>query len=209
MLLEKIILGVTLAAPIGPVSLEMIRRGLNHGFLSAFIVRVGGAFGNTLCLIMATFGLSLLTQSPVIMNICALLGAIVLIYLGIKSLLKTKSIDVNFSEKSATHSYLSGLMTGFVVSIANPIGIMFWISIFAASYQPDAYTSHAMSLFQNSAIIVGVLLWGVLLSGLLEVGKRFFSNRFIKLITFGAGLMLVYFGLKYGIRAGSALYAIM
>lgn len=209
MLLEKIILGVTLAAPIGPVSLEMIQRGLSHGFLSAFIVRVGGALGNTLCLVMATFGLSFLLQSPLIMNICALVGALVLIYMGLKSMLKTKSINVNLNQNTAAKSYFNGLTTGFVVSIANPIGIMFWIGIFAASFDPNAYSSHWIGLMQNTAIILGVLLWGVLLSGVLELGKRFFSNRVIQGITFAAGVMLVYFGAKFGVRAITALYHLL
>ena len=42
-ILNKILLGVTLAAPIGPVSLEMIQRGLKSGFLSSFVVRLGAA----------------------------------------------------------------------------------------------------------------------------------------------------------------------
>jgi len=34
--IEKIILGVILAAPLGPVTVEMIKRGLNRGFWAAF-----------------------------------------------------------------------------------------------------------------------------------------------------------------------------
>jgi len=205
MLLEKIALGITLAAPIGPVSLEMIQRGLKNGFLSAFVVRLGGAIGNILCLIIATFGLSFLIQSPLAMNGCSLVGAIVLMYLGIKAIIKTTHFKLNLNEETKAYTHINGLATGFVVSIANPIGIMFWISIFAASFNPNDYGSHWASLSQNTAIILGVLLWGILLSALLQLGKMFFSERAVKYISFVAGAMLIYFGMKYGFRAVSAI----
>lgn len=204
MFLEKIALGLTLAAPVGPVSLEMIQRGLKNGFLSAFVVRLGGAIGNTLCLIIATLGLGFLIQSPITMNICGFVGALVLIYLGIKAIFKTARFKLHFAEEAKTYTHLNGLATGFVVSIANPIGIMFWVSIFTASFNPSDYTSHWASLSENAAIILGVLLWGVFLSGLLHLGKMFFSERLVKYISFAAGLMLIYFGMKYGLRVVNA-----
>ena len=46
-----------LAAPIGPVSLEMIQRGLKSGFLSSFVVRLGAAVGNLLCLLVSYYSI--------------------------------------------------------------------------------------------------------------------------------------------------------
>jgi threonine/homoserine/homoserine lactone efflux protein len=65
MILEKIILGITLAAPIGPVTIEMISRGLERGFWAAFQIRLGAAAGNVLWLVGAFFGLSSLIQYPI------------------------------------------------------------------------------------------------------------------------------------------------
>ena len=210
MLLEKILLGITLAAPIGPVSIEMIKRGLSKGFWGAFVVRAGGAMGNTLCLIGAYFGASLLVNSETKIGLASLAGALVLIYLGAKSLLDKRThhfhshINQNTSE-APVYQLSDGLLTGFILSIANPIGIIFWLSIFAASIDKSGETKAWVGLLQNFAVIGGVLIWGLVLSSILEVGKRFFNQKWIKVITTVAGAMLIYFGLKYAYKAADLL----
>ncbi len=199
MLIEKILLGITLSAPIGPVSLEMIKRGLNKGFLAAFVVRLGGAMGNTLCLLAAYFGLSMFINSDVKMAIGCLIGSLVLFYLGIKSLLDKRIHQLNVN-KDELFSVRNGLMTGFILSLANPIALVFWLSIFAATLDHNNPTHSLEGLFHNFAIILGVLLWGLCLSAFLELGKRFFNHKLINIITMAAGLMLIGFGLKYGYK---------
>jgi L-lysine exporter family protein LysE/ArgO len=215
MLLEKLLLGVTLAAPIGPVSIEMIKRGLSKGFLSAFVVRLGGAMGNSLCLIAAYFGASLFMNSDTKMGLCSLIGALVLGYLGIKSILDKRAHQYNASASTTNDSnnseygLSSGLLTGFILSIVNPIGIVFWLSIFAASVDQSGETKAWVGLAQNFVVIAGVLTWGVMLSGLLEIGKRFFNPKWIKMINLAAGVMLIYFALKYTYKAAQYLLPIL
>jgi threonine/homoserine/homoserine lactone efflux protein len=214
LVLEKLLLGVTLAAPIGPVSIEMIKRGLSKGFLSAFVVRLGGAMGNSLCLIAAYFGASLFMNSDTKMGICSLIGALVLGYLGVKSILDKRTHqynspvaptnNANNTINQKEYNLANGLLTGFILSIVNPIGIVFWLSIFAASVDQSGETKALLGLAQNFVVIAGVLTWGVMLSGLLEIGKRFFNPKWIKMINLAAGVMLIYFALKYMYKA--ALY---
>tara|TARA_R110002110_G_scaffold415856_3_gene658464 strand:+ start:42845 stop:43471 length:627 start_codon:yes stop_codon:yes gene_type:complete len=199
MIIEKILLGVSLSAPIGPVSLEMIKRGLKDGFLSAFIIRLGGSIGNMLCLVAAYFGLGLMNQSPLLMSLCGLLGSVVLIYMGAKAFLDKRNHSFKHTENTGSETILNGLLTGFVLSIANPIGIVFWLSIFAASLSVEQVsTSSWFGLLENTTIILGVLLWGALLSSFLELGKRYFTDKIIHLVTLCAGLLLIGFGAKYG-----------
>jgi L-lysine exporter family protein LysE/ArgO len=211
-MIEKILLGVALSAPIGPVSLEMIKRGLEKGFLGAFIVRLGGAVGNTLCLVAAYFGLRLFMHSPTTSAFCMFFGSLVLIYLGAKACLK-KHVAPLHTQNTVPSSYnlADGLITGFVLSLANPVAMVFWLGIFAATSQvsdPEATTS-LWGLIENLPIIGGVLLWGAFLSALLEVGSRFFNQKTILLITRLAGLMLIYFGLKYGYKAVNAVLSMV
>lgn len=206
MIIEKILLGISLSAPIGPVSLEMIKRGLNGGFLMAFIIRVGGSLGNMLCLIAAYFGLGLMSESPQVLNFCGLLGSMVLIYMGAKALINRKNHHVRTSTARDRHTILNGLMTGFILSIVNPIGIMFWLSIFAASMSAENIRNASwFGLLENTTIILGVLLWGVFLSSFLELGKKYFTDKMIHRITLCAGILLIVFGFKYGLYAVKAI----
>ncbi|MBS0286890.1 MAG: LysE family transporter [Proteobacteria bacterium] len=204
MFIEKILLGISLSAPIGPVSIEMIKRGLQKGFWGAFVVRLGGAVGNTLCLIAAYFGLGLLIHSEKDVAICSLAGSLVLMYLGIKSLFDKRKHEFSENEDNSI-DVLNGMFTGFILSIANPIGLLFWVTIFAATLDHVNGVQNLEGLFENSSIILGVLIWGAFLSGLLEIGKRVFNNKLISWITTVAGLMLFGFGLKFAYKAISLL----
>ncbi len=200
MFFEKVVLGITLAAPIGPVSLEMIKRGLRNGFLGAFIVRLGGAIGNTLCLVAAYFGLGLIAHSSPTLAVCSLAGSFVLIYLGLKSFLDKRSHLLSLKLDIPNYSLGNGLLTGFVLALANPIAVIFWLGIFAATLNHSESKSW-IGLVENFAIIGGVLVWGACLSTTLELGKRFFNQKLIQIITMIAGIMLIYFGAKYGYKA--------
>ena len=191
-ILKKLILGMTLAAPIGPVSVEMIKRGLRHGFLAAFSVRLGGALGNCLCLLAAYYGLSFLISYPILFNSLGIVGSLLLIYMGYKSLQKTAD-DLSFD---ATTNMTNGLRWGLYLAIANPFAFIFWTGIFAATLDSTQGMNHRV-FFENLLIIVGVLIWGAGLSTVLGFGHRFLNKKVIVRLSQLAALFMFYFGLKY------------
>lgn len=212
MILEKIILGVSLAAPIGPVSAEMIKRGLKNGFWAAFNIRIGGAIGNSVCLIAAFFGLSALTQYKMAFSLIGLTGAVLLFYMGITTILKTfKEINLeskdNIQNRAVSSDWLSNsLVLGFILAVANPIAIAFWLGIGAAGLNS---TLEIFGFLQNFLIIAGVLLWGGVLSLSLEFGRRLVTDTALKVITFISGTILLYFGCKYGLNGAQNLLLLM
>ncbi len=203
MILQKLLLGITLAAPIGPVSVEMIKRGLQGGFWAAFNIRLGGAIGNTLCLLAAFWGLNAIQDQTHILILLGLLGSLLLVYMGGTNLLKgmkpiklDKSFEKNKSDKSSK-TLLKSLTFGFMLAIFNPVAVVFWLTIFANDVPLEDSLS-LTDLFNNFFIIGGVLLWGATLSLLLEFGRRAVNPALFKWVTVGSGAVLLYFGFKYG-----------
>ncbi len=189
---QKLLLGVTLAAPIGPVSVEMIKRGLRHGFLSAFSVRLGGALGNILCLMGAYFGLSQLFSHAWLLNTLGGIGALLLLYMGYMGFKKgIKDLDLD-----ADIDVQNGLGWGFYLAIANPVALVFWPGIFAATMDPEVGVTLS-GFFLNLFIILGVLLWGGGLSAALAFAHHKFTKNVIVRISQVAGLAMIYFGLTY------------
>jgi L-lysine exporter family protein LysE/ArgO len=198
MLLEKILLGVTLAAPIGPVSIEMINRGLRGGFFPAFSVRLGGAIGNTLCLVGAYFGLAALSLYPSLFNSLSILGALFLFYTGTMTLLRSRhKIPL---ERSQYLEVSSALRLGVILAIVNPVGIMFWCGTFAATLSESGGVSLS-GLLENFSIILGVLLWGAALSLLLQFGRQWVRERSLRIVSACAGLLMMGYAVKYGLAA--------
>lgn len=207
MILEKILLGITLAAPIGPVSIEMIKRGLEKGFWAAFKVRLGGAIGNTLCLIISYFSLSAIINKPVITSSIGLVGALYLVIMGFKNLTK-KTVSLSGAQnKFLSKIENSGLLVGFILSLANPVSIVFWLSIFASTF--SAEEAGLVNFALDLLIICGVLIWGIILSLALALGNAILSENNILIVTRIAGAFLLYFGLRYSLLNAEKIFSII
>ncbi len=193
MILEKIILGVTLAAPVGPVTIEMISRGLENGFWAAFQIRIGAVIGNFLWLLAAFFGLSSLLMYPLALKCISLIGALYLIIIGVKHFKKKKMN--NTATKIIFNLGQNGLLVGFIISLVNPIGIIFWLSIFVTSM--GGQEINMINLAYNLFILVGMLLWGGALSAVLAWGKHHITHDKLIIISRLAGVLLILLGLKY------------
>lgn len=188
-ILSKILLGVALAAPIGPVSVEMIKRGIRNGFLSAFIVRLGAAIGNLACLIVAYYGLLKLKEANFIIIGLSLISSLILIHKALMSITSRESVaDFSLQQDSNTN----GILTGLYLSVANPIAFIFWSGIITNS--AGAFDS---GLIFNSLIILGVIIWGAIFSLLLSVGKNHATPSILILINKISGLIMLYYGLKF------------
>ena len=191
-LLSKFILGITLAAPLGPVSIEMIQRGLSRVFLSSFSIRLGGVIGNTLCLILSLMGLTSLLQFPWALNILGLMGGLVLCHMGIQSWRKS----FRPIQRESSQSLDNGILLGFYLSLANPVALVFWLGIFAADLESEASFS-LDTLLPELMILVGVLCWGAGLASIASLGRQWLSPRRLILVTRLSSALLVCFGLKY------------
>jgi L-lysine exporter family protein LysE/ArgO len=202
-ILNKILLGISLAAPLGPVNIEIIKRGLAYGFWPAFSVRLGGAITNSAYLLIAYFSIGqLLLNSIVLMVIVSVAGCIVLVTMGIITIIKVifkneliiNKIN-NLKFKNSTHN---GILTGMLLSCISPIGITFWLTTFAASIRADGTAKFCIkNLFINFFIIIGVLIWGLIISSLLHFGKKLINTKILKIIFGLSGILLICFGIKY------------
>jgi threonine/homoserine/homoserine lactone efflux protein len=202
MVLEKVLLGITLAAPIGPVSIEIIRRGLTHGFIAAITVCIGATLGDGVFLVSAYLGLSKITSNDLAMGLLGLLGAGLLCRIGYQNLrdsLKDKSI--NNSANLDKKGFISSVLLGFGLAIINPMSLVFWVGVFAASMA----TSSDQSFTPNLLILVGVMIWSLTLSTLVSTGKKIINNTFVRVISFLSGALLSGYGVYFGINAINTL----
>lgn len=209
-ILTKILLGISLAAPIGPLNAEMIKRGLTNGFWGSFSVRLGGIIANSICLLITYFGLGQLVQHPKILFAISCLGEIVLLYIGITTIIKaiTKNfmymVTANNSNgvKHNNYTIKNGLLIGVILAFTSPIGLMFWLTTFAASIQQNVTNNlNITDLLINFFIILGVLLWGTFVSLILHFCSKIIDNKKLRIVSILSGLILIYFGVKYGIAS--------
>ena len=204
LIIKNIILGISLAAPIGPTSTEMIKRGLHHGFWPSFLVHLGATVADILYLLLIYFGLSPLVTNPIMEKILLVLGAGVLLYLGYDGVKEYyHKIDLTKSSKSMKNSFMSG----FLINVTNPYAIIWWLGIFGAILTESLQeVTRTQALFNSFTIIIGVLLWGTFLSTIVHFGKRWINQRTAQYVSGIGGLVLMSFGLYFGYSAVIAIF---
>lgn len=200
-IIQSILLGVSLAAPLGPSSLAVIQSGLRRGFLRAFLTGVGVTLGDATYLLVVFFGLSNLMSIPVLRVILWALGAAILVYLGIRSI-RTASEGVVQLDGATVSLGRNPVLLGYLINISNPVAIVWWVGVFGSLLGASASDARGLgALLSGATILIGILLWHSTISGLSHWGRRFLNARSAAIVSYAAGAALVLFGMRFLVRA--------
>jgi len=172
----------------------MIRRGLSFGFWSSFSVRLGGALGNFICLLGVYYGLHALMQHVAVRLLLWVIGSALLIYIGVRSIYKGHKGHI--LKVSREDQGKNGFFLGLGLALTSPIGILWWLGVFAA-----ILSEGETSLLASSTLILGVLIWGAFLAALSSFGKRFMNDTRLKWVSILAGIVLLGYGIRFFIKA--------
>jgi threonine/homoserine/homoserine lactone efflux protein len=191
-IIRNLALGVSIAAPIGPVSLEVIRRGMRHGFKSAISVAAGAFTADVGYLFLFTFGFA--DFLPSVRTYVWLLGAMVLGYLGYHSIKEYKHLDKEVKPASR-NAFLSGLL----VTSTSPITALWWFGIVGS--MASAQIGKAELFLTLLPISIGALLWFFCFSIVLDKGRRFVTDKMLRYLSLIAGIALLCFAGYFLYRA--------
>lgn len=128
--LKGLVIGVSIAAPVGPIGVLCIRRTLTHGRMSGFLTGMGAATADGIYGAVSAFGLTfvsdfLIGQSTWI----RIIGGLFLLYLGITTI-RNPSRDTDGTD--ATHKTLiKDYVSTVFLTITNPMTIVSFAAIFA------------------------------------------------------------------------------
>ena len=169
-LLQGIVIGFSIAAPVGPIGVLCIRRTLAHGRLAGLISGLGAATADAIYGCIAGFGLTFISQFLVDQqNLLRLVGGLFLLFLGIKTFFAKGSEEI--VENSAQDLFGAYLST-FFLTLTNPLTILFFVAVFAGMGVVNADGNYISALMLVLGVFTGSILWWTLLSG----GANFFQN---------------------------------
>jgi len=204
LVLRNILLGIALAAPIGPAGVAVIQGGLRGGFRRGFLTGLGVTLADTTYLLVVFFGLASFMSNPAVKVLVWIFGAGVLLYLGIASIHSARG-GVDITEET-TADTRNPLLVGYLVNISNPLAILFWVGIYGSLLGASlAGRSRLEALLLSASILVGILIWHTTASALTHWGRRFLTRRWLTAVTMAAGAALIFFGLRFGWYAVQAL----
>ncbi|WP_026576757.1 LysE family translocator [Bacillus sp. UNC438CL73TsuS30] len=203
--LSYILLGLSLAAPIGPINAAQIDRGIRNGFMHAWLIGVGAVVADGVYMLIVYIGVVQFLETPIVQTFLWLFGCFVLIYTGIESILKAGTLSLEYTRKK--EPLIKSFFSGFFMSISNPLTILFWLGIYGSVLAKTAATSTSGELIiYSTAIFIGLLLWDITMAGVSSSFRNFLTSRLLVMISLLSGLSLIGFGLYFGIQAFQILF---
>jgi threonine/homoserine/homoserine lactone efflux protein len=196
-------LGFVSAIPIGPAQIEIAKRSLNNHLRAAVMVVFGSLSSDCMYGIIALFGVAPFFSNQKARAIFELCGAVILWILAYLTLKEgTKPHLLEFTP-SFLKSRRIAFITGFSLSVVNPVMIFWWLVGVQIVRHLDLVDTFTPAL-AISFVLCGALGLSTYLTALavgLHWAKKFFSSKAMKKIYVALGLVLILLSLYFLINS--------
>lgn len=193
-LIKGIIIGFSVAAPVGPVALLILRRTLNEGRLSGVVSGLGAATADLLCGLVAALGLSAITAAiEAHHGSLQLVGGLFLVVLGTVTI-RAKDPTAAKRPLHERNLFLAYVFT-FLLTLSNPLTLLAMVGIVAASGVGGPGHNAIETVVLGGGIFFGSSLWWLVLCGIAGWLGQKLGNRTLHAINVIAGLLILGFGL--------------
>ena len=190
--LRGLIIGFSIAAPVGPIGVLCIRRTLAEGRLAGFLSGMGAASADMFYGAVAAFGLTavqdlLVGQS----NWLRIVGGIFLLYLGVKTFFSKPSQE---SAEARRGGLFGAYLTTFFLTITNPITILSFLAIFAGLRLGETDGNYLSASIMVLGVFIGSAAWWLALSTGVSLLREKFTPALLTWVNRLAGVVIFVFG---------------
>lgn len=176
--LKGLAVGFVGAVPLGPLGLICIRRTLQSGFFAAVIGGLGTALADAILAIISAFGLTVISQFLQEMEVpFRIVGGVFMFTMG-WYVITNKQKELKLQDMPPSKfSHMGNVASNFVITITNPIAIVFFTLAFA-SLGIGENQNFLKGAIVVTGVFVGSMISWVLLSGFITVKRnsRLLSN---------------------------------
>jgi threonine/homoserine/homoserine lactone efflux protein len=191
--LKAALIGLSIAAPVGPVGLLCIQRTIAHGPRIGFASGLGAATADATYGAIGAFGLATVTSYFVALTTpLAVFGALFLVWMGLKLLRAVPSA----SAANASNGVFAGkaFFSVFLLTLANPMTILSFIAVFAVIAGPVANTPSAAAIMVLGVFFGSAFWWLLLACGVALVRHKIGPGVMILVNRIGGCILLGFAG---------------
>ncbi|MGB3769187.1 MAG: LysE family transporter [Phormidesmis sp.] len=179
-LAKGLLMGLAIAAPVGPIALLCIRRTLASGRWVGLVSGLGAATADGFYGTVAAFGLSAIADLLVAQSFyLRAIGGLFLCYLGLKTFFDRSTVYSAADLQAASQSGLtlvSAYTSTLALTLTNPATILSFVAIFAGL--GITQTERIASVTLVFGVFTGSLLWWlVLTSGIVYLRGRLTAKK--------------------------------
>jgi len=184
-------LGFSIAAPVGPIGLLVIRRSLADGRAAGLATGLGAAAADAVFGAIAGLGLTAVTALVAGGSFwLRLVGGLFLCALGVRA---ARARPAEEADAGGRASHVRAFASTFALTLTNPMTIMSFAAIIA-SVGVGASGPAAVAVFV-AAVFAGSALWWLLLSAGVGMFRSRVAPRALRWVNVASGLLLAGFGI--------------
>lgn len=186
------IIGLLIAAPVGPIGLLCIKRSFSKGALSGFVTGLGAATADACYGAIAVFGLTFISNFLIEQKfVFQIAGIIFLLYLAYKTFREKPAAEArgDLSSKGLFADYL----TTVGLTLTNPTTIASFIAVFAGiGIASGSYSSATLVVF---GVFSGSAVWWILLSNGVGLLRKRANTELLGWVNKISGIIMAGFAL--------------
>ncbi|MFQ5938756.1 MAG: LysE/ArgO family amino acid transporter [Alphaproteobacteria bacterium] len=190
--LKGIVIGLAIAAPVGPIGALCVQRTLAEGRISGLVSGLGAATADTIYGFIAAFGMTLISGFLISHQMwLRIIGGAILFALGLKTFLSRPRKQ---AAPVSGNSLVTNFFSTFGLTLTNPITILSFAAIFAAL----GVVSGSLDLAALWTLVLGVFfgsaLWWLILSGGASLFRGWIGTHGMRWVNRISGVIIVAFG---------------
>jgi len=192
-LLKGVIIGFSIAAPVGPIGVLCIRRTLAKGRTSGLVSGLGAATADAIYGCIAGFGLTFISNFLISQQVWLhLIGGMFLCYLGLKTFL---SRPTEQAASAKGNSLVGAYASTFFLTLTNPITIFCFAAIFAGLGLGSVTRHYGSAAALTLGVFIGSAVWWFILSSSVSMFRTKLNPRGLSWVNKISGIVITGFGL--------------
>ncbi len=192
LLLKGLIIGFSIAAPVGPIGVLCIRRTLAEGRISGIASGLGAATADAAYGCVAVLGLTFISNILIDQQAWLhLIGGLFLCYLGVKTFLTKPAKQAALAKGNGL---VGAYASTFFLTLTNPMTILSFAAIIAGL----GLAATSENFMSAGAVVLGVFigssLWWLILSGSVGVFREKLDPQGLQWVNRISGVIITGFG---------------
>jgi threonine/homoserine/homoserine lactone efflux protein len=191
-LVRGLVIGFSIAAPVGPIGVLCIRRTLAEGRAAGLLTGLGAATADGIYGFIAGFGLTYVSGLLIgYQTWIRLIGGLFLCYLGLRTYLSRPAENPAWVEGQGL---VGAYASTFFLTLTNPMTILAFTAVFAGLGIGSATGDYRSASLLVLGVFGGSATWWLILSGGVSVLRSKFTPRAMDWVNKLAGIVILGFG---------------
>jgi threonine/homoserine/homoserine lactone efflux protein len=192
--LKGVLIGMAMAAPVGPIAILTIHRSVVHGPLAGFIGGIGAALADGLFGTLAAFGHAAAAGFlETHVGILRTVGAALLLFMAARTYRRPIDSALN-TEPASPHGFKDAagdLVSTFFLTLTNPATLFAFMVVFAAvGIEPEEMGGNGPALMVVCGVLAGSLAWWGILSLGIGLFRRKMTPRALRIVNLASAAVL-------------------